>query len=45
MKVEDVLARIVGALSAAGIPSMLTGSLASSYYGVPRSTQDVDIVI
>jgi hypothetical protein len=24
---------------------MLTGSLASAYYGAPRSTQDIDLVI
>lgn len=24
---------------------MLTGSFASSYHGIPRSTQDIDIVI
>lgn len=28
-----------------GIPFMIAGSFASTYYGEPRSTQDVDIVI
>jgi hypothetical protein len=45
LSVEDVLARIRAALVATGIPHMLTGSLASSLHGVPRATQDIDIVI
>ena len=45
MNTEDVLARIVSALEGAGIPYMLTGSLASSIYGTPRATKDIDIVI
>jgi hypothetical protein len=32
-------------LSDAGIPWMLTGSAASSYYGEPRATNDLDIVV
>jgi hypothetical protein len=39
--VEDVVAR----LDAAAIPHMLTGSMASSWYGEPRATQDLDVVI
>jgi len=45
MKADDVLARIVSALEGASIPYMLTGSLASSIYGMPRATKDIDIVI
>ena len=45
MSDEDTLGRLVGALDAAGIPYMLTGSFASSYHGPPRATQDIDIVI
>jgi hypothetical protein len=45
MKPDDVLARFVAALERAGIPYMLTGSLASSIYGSPRATVDIDIVI
>jgi hypothetical protein len=45
MTTHEVLQRIVGALERAGIPSMLTGSFASSYHGMPRATQDIDIVI
>ena len=45
MSLEDVIARVIGALDAAGVPYMLTGSVASSYYGVPRSTHDMDVVV
>jgi hypothetical protein len=42
---QDLLGRITGALVAAGIPYMVTGSFASSHHGRPRATQDLDIVI
>ncbi len=42
--VERLLARVVGKIDAAGIPHMLAGSFASSIHGVPRATQDVDLV-
>ncbi|MFH1609633.1 MAG: DUF6036 family nucleotidyltransferase [Candidatus Bipolaricaulota bacterium] len=32
-------------LNTAGIPYMVVGSLASSFHGVPRTTQDADVVI
>src|SRR5688572_3179317 len=41
----DILATVIKALDGAGVPYMVTGSLASSYHGEPRATQDVDIVI
>jgi hypothetical protein len=41
----DFLARIVGALNEAGIPHMVAGSVASTHHGVPRTTQDIDLVI
>jgi hypothetical protein len=37
--------RIHEALDRAGIPHMLTGSFAAAYHGVPRATQDIDLVI
>jgi hypothetical protein len=43
--IDDVALKVVDALAAAGIPSMLVGSFSSNYYGVPRSTRDVDFVI
>jgi hypothetical protein len=42
---DDVLRRFVDALEDAGVPYMLTGSFASSYYGHGRGTQDIDFVI
>jgi hypothetical protein len=41
----EVLRRITTALEQAGIQYMLSGSFASSYYGSPRTTQDLDIII
>jgi hypothetical protein len=41
----EFLGAIVAAIEGAGIPYMVTGSLVSSYYAVPRSTQDVDVII
>jgi len=44
-KLEDLIRRIVKNFSAAGIDYMFTGALAASYYGTPRTTVDVDIVV
>jgi hypothetical protein len=45
MSVTEVLQKITAALDQAGIAYMLSGSFASSWYGVPRSSQDLDLVI
>lgn len=45
MSLQTVLRHVVEALDAAGVPSMLTGSLAGSYHGTPRTTQDIDLVV
>ncbi|HXZ81012.1 MAG TPA: hypothetical protein VEG30_13870 [Terriglobales bacterium] len=45
LALEDLLSRLTPALERAQMPYMLTGSVASSAHGVPRSTRDVDIVI
>jgi len=45
MSARDVFRRITAALDQAGIEYMLSGSFASAYYGAPRSTQDIDLVI
>jgi len=42
---EDLLSRLAVAFERAELPYMLTGSVASSAHGVPRSTRDLDIVI
>lgn len=45
MTFEQLVADVVARLDAAGIPHMLTGSIASSWYGEPRATQDLDVII
>lgn len=45
MTFAGLLAIVIACLEEAGIPFMVTGSLASSYHGVPRATRDVDIVV
>jgi len=45
MNLPEVMPRIAAALDRAGIAYMLSGSFASAYYGAPRSTQDIDLVI
>jgi len=41
----DVLRDVAGRLDRAGLPYMLTGSLAMNYYAVPRMTRDIDLVV
>ena len=41
----EVLLQIAEILQSAGIPFMVAGSHGSSYYGTPRSTNDIDLVI
>jgi len=41
----DFLARLTTKLTGAGVPHMVVGSFASSFHGVPRSSQDLDLVI
>lgn len=45
MSVEAVFRKVQSELDAAGIPYMVTGSFASSIYGEPRASKDIDIVI
>ena len=45
MTLSDLLAAIGDRLREAGIPYMVTGSVASSFHGQPRATRDIDIVI
>lgn len=42
---EEAPASVVAALHQLAIPFMLTGPVASSYYGHPRATHDADLVI
>jgi hypothetical protein len=41
----EVLKTISQRLEAAHIPFMLTGSFAMAYYGQPRMTRDLDLVV
>jgi hypothetical protein len=41
----DVLRDVISRLENAGVPYMVTGSVAMSYYAQPRMTRDVDIVV
>ncbi len=45
MSVRPVFEKIRAVLEQAGIPYFVTGSFASSAHGVPRSTNDIDVVI
>lgn len=40
-----VALRVIAVLEALGVPYHVGGSLASSIHGVPRATQDVDLVV
>ncbi|MBN1308636.1 MAG: hypothetical protein JXA18_12000 [Chitinispirillaceae bacterium] len=40
-----VVTKVTEALDTLGLPYMIGGSLASSLHGIPRATQDIDIVI
>jgi len=45
VNLADLVAAAIESLNAAGVPFMITGSLASSFYGAPRATNDLDVVI
>ncbi len=45
MSAGQLLSRLVSALDRAGVPHMVAGSFASTFHGVPRTTQDIDVVI
>jgi len=43
--IGEFLLRVTAALDMSGVPYMLTGSVASSMWGIPRSTNDIDIIV
>lgn len=45
MSQQQVLKRVVGALDAAGVEYMITGSVVSCLQGRPRSTHDIDFLL
>jgi hypothetical protein len=42
---SDFLVDVLGRLNTAGVEYMLTGSMASNYWGIPRTTHDLDFVL
>jgi hypothetical protein len=45
MNVEELAALVIDACEAEGIEHMVTGAFATGFYGIPRSTKDVDVVL
>ncbi|MFH0886598.1 MAG: hypothetical protein V1843_00355 [bacterium] len=45
MTEEEVLKEVISVLNSMNIPYALTGGIAVSFYGKPRSTHDFDIII
>ena len=45
MSISEVVQWIKNTLDRHNVAYMLTGSFASAYYGAPRSTQDIDVII
>jgi hypothetical protein len=45
MSQQELLAKVTNTLAEAGVAYMVTGSLASSLQGQPRSSHDVDLVV
>ncbi len=41
----DIVRDVSRKFEASGIPYMLTGSVAMSYYATPRMTRDIDVVV
>ena len=42
---DELLRRVVGSLEAVGLRYLITGSMATSLYGEPRFTNDIDVVV
>lgn len=42
---KELLADCLERLNRSGISYMLTGSMASNYWGIPRTTHDLDFVL
>jgi hypothetical protein len=45
MTEQDLLIDCIRRLNRAGVEFMLTGSMASNYWGIPRTTHDLDFVV
>ena len=42
---EELIRRLIGCLSDSNLDYAFTGALAVSFYGSPRTTSDVDVMI
>jgi hypothetical protein len=42
---DEAVVAVLDAFETAGMPSMIVGSLASNFHGIPRSTRDAGFVI
>ena len=45
MNQEELLLDTLARLDRAGVTYMVTGSIASNFWGIPRTTHDLDFVI
>jgi len=45
VSLRDAFRNLRDALEQVGVPYMVTGSIANSVHGVPRATQDIDVII
>ena len=45
MTIEELAVLVINACDAEGVEHMVTGAFATSVYGIPRSTRDVDVVL
>jgi hypothetical protein len=45
MSVSEIFEKLRAALEAAQVPYLVTGSFVSSAHGIPRSTNDIDVLI
>ena len=45
MTQTQITKQVINALDQLGIPYMITGAIASSYYGKPRFTHDIELVV
>jgi hypothetical protein len=45
MTEQELLLDCLGRLNACGVPYLLTGSMAGNYWGMPRTTHELDFVL
>lgn len=45
MTQEEIIKKVIAGMESCGIPYMLTGAMAVNYYGRPRLTHDIDIIV